>query len=1064
MNISEPFIRKPVATTLLTLAIALSGILAFQLLPVAPLPRVEYPTIQVSASLPGASPEIMASSVATPLERQFGRIAGVTEMTSGSQLGSCNITLQFELTRDIDAAARDVQSAINAASGFLPASLPSNPRYRKVNPGDAPILVLALTSDSLDRGAMYDAAATILQQKISQVDGVGQVNIGGSSLPAVRVDLNPTLMSKYGISGAQVRTALSTANANLPKGQLSDDKHTWVIAATDQLFKADEYRPLLIAYRDGAPVRLSDIATVTDSVEDLRNAGYANGKPAVLLFISREPGANIIEVVDKVHELIPYLRASIPQAINLDVMVDQTVTIRASIHDVELTLVLSVALVILVVYAFLGDLRGTLIPAVAVPISLLGTFSVMYLLDYSLDNLSLMALTISTGFVVDDAIVVVENISRYVEKGMRPFDAALRGAREIGFTVISISISLVAVFIPLLLMGGIIGRLFREFAVTLSVAILVSMVISLTTTPMMCAMLLRPHRHKHKDAPDDRELTGEGGSHPIPDSGLAIVDFFFSRAIRFYNWSLTRVLQAPLITLTVLAITIALNVHLFLIVPRGFFPQQDTGRLNGGIRVDQSASFDSTRARLSKLVAILNEDPAIENVVAFTGRSGGTRLFASLKPLSERKVTADQIIQRLRQKVIIPGAQLFLSAAQDLRIGGRQSNSQYQYTLQSENLKELQDWAPKLLAKLRTIPQLADLDSDQENKGLEVMVEYDRTTSSRLGINAQLLDETLYDIYGQRQVSTIYALLNQYRVVMGGAPQFLEDPSTLRHIHVTTPGGEQVPLHSISKNSVTTAPLSVNHQGVFPAITLSFNLRPGLALGDAVALVEQAALDIHMPGSITGTFQGTAKAFQASLDSQPLLILAAIITVYLVLGMLYESYIHPITILTTLPSAGVGAVLALLITGTELSVIAMIGIILLIGIVKKNAILMIDFALEAERKEGKTPREAIHEACMLRFRPILMTTMAALLGALPLALGTGTGSELRYPLGVTIIGGLIVSQILTLYTTPVVYLCFDNIRLWWLRLRGKPDPYALRRRAEQPASPAPRQEVATARR
>ena len=1024
MNISAPFIRRPVATSLLTLALALAGVVAFRFLPVAPIPQVEFPTISVGAALPGASPETMASAVAMPLERQFGRIAGVTDMTSTSYLGSTSIVLQFDLNRNIDGAARDVQAAINAARGQLPSNLPNNPNYRKVNPADAPILILALTSDTVDTARMYDAAASILQQKLSQIQGVGQVFVGGSSLPAVRVDLNPTVLNNYGIGLDQVRSALSSANANRPKGQLADAVNAWEITTTDQLLKADEYKPLIVSYRHGAPVRLSDVADVQDSVEDVRSWGLANGKPAVVLIVFRQPGANIIETVDRVRALQPQLQASIPQAIELSVIMDRTPTIRASIADVELTLLASIVLVVLVVFVFLRNVWATIIPGVVVPLSLIGTFGAMYLLGYSIDNLSLMALTISTGFVVDDAIVVIENISRYLEQGMRPVAAALRGAQEIGFTVLSMSTSLVAVFIPILLMGGIVGRLFREFAVVLSVAILVSLVVSLTTTPMMCAKLLK---------------SGKGVAH---NRIYRASERAFQWLLHSYDVSLSWALRHAGFTLLVAVITVCVNVYLYSVVPKGFFPEQDTGRVMGAIQADQDTSFQSLRQKLTQFVNIVLADPAVDNLVAFTGGNQGStnvgRMFMSLKPLAERKLGAPQVMARLRPKLAsVPGASLFLQTVQDLRVGGRLSGAAYQFTLQGDDLPELNLWAPRMLRKLQTLPGLVDVNSDQQNRGLQASLVIDRDTAARLGITPQMIDDTLYDAFGQRQVSTMYTQLNQYHVVMEVAPEFWQNPETLRDIYVRSATGQQVPLSAFTHFEPTTTALAVNHQGQFPAITLSFNLVPGVALGDAVTEIEAAEREIGLPLSIHATFQGTAQAFQASLANEPLLILAALVAVYIVLGILYESYIHPLTILSTLPSAGVGAILALLLCGTDLSVIALIGLILLIGIVKKNAILMIDFAIEAERTEGKRPEEAIYEACLLRFRPIMMTTMAALFGALPLALGGGAGSELRQPLGITIVGGLILSQLLTLYTTPVVYLYLDRWSLWFARLRKR---------------------------
>ena len=1011
MNLSATFIARPVATALLTIGVALAGMAAFRLLPVSPLPQVDFPTISVSASLPGASPETMAATVATPLERSLGRIAGITEMTSSSSLGSSRITLQFDLSRDIDGAARDVQAAINASRSLLPSGLPSNPTYRKVNPADAPIMILGMTSDTMSRGELYDAASSILAQKLSQISGVGQVTIGGASLPAVRVELNPTALNKYGISMETVRTIITATNANRPKGMVEYGDRVWTIFANDQAKKAAEYKPLIIAYNKGAPVRLSDVAEVTDGVQDIRNYGSANGKASVLLIISRQPGANII---DTVNETLPYLRNTIPAQINLDVMMDRTPTIRASLKDVERTLVLSIALVIMVVFLFLRNVRATLIPSVAVPVSLIGTFGVMYLCGYSLDNLSLMALTVATGFVVDDAIVVLENVSRHIENGMRPMQAALKGAREVGFTVVSMSFSLIAVFIPLLLMGGIVGRLFREFAVTLSVAILVSLVVSLTTTPMMCARLLKPANEEEY-----------GWFHRKTEG-------FFTFLLDMYRSSLAWALRHSWLTLLILFATVCLNVYLYIIVPKGFFPQQDTGRVMGFIQADQAISFQAMRTKLTDFITIVRQDPAVENVVGFTGGSQRNtgQMFLQLKPLAERKLSADQVINRLRGKLAQePGATLFLQSVQDIRVGGRASNAQYQYTLQADNLDELRTWDPKIKQALMQAKSLTDVNTDTQDKGLQTTLVIDRDKAKSLGINPSDIDNALNNAFGQRQVSTIYNPLNQYRVVMEAAPQYWQSPEGLRDIYVITSSGAQVPLSTFSHYEPTNTALAVNHQGQFAASTISFNLAPGASLSTATQEIQDTMNRIGVPASVHGSFQGTAKAFQDSLSSQPVLILFALITIYIVLGVLYESYVHPITILSTLPSAGVGALLALIITDTDFSIIALIGVILLIGIVKKNAIMMIDFALEAERSQGMSPADAIFHACVLRFRPILMTTMAALLGALPLALGRGDGAELRTPLGISIVGGLLVSQILTLYTTPVVYLALDRLRL-----------------------------------
>jgi len=1025
MNISAPFIKRPVATTLLTVGLVLAGILAFRFLPVSPLPQVDFPTISVSAGLPGADPETMSTSVAAPLERQFGRIAGVTEMTSTSNRGNTSITLQFDLSRNIDGAARDVQAAINAARGYLPANLPSNPTYRKVNPSDAPILILALTSDSVGKEKMYDAASSILAQKLSQVKGVGQVFVGGSSLPAVRVELNPTALSGYGISLENVRGVLSATNVNRPKGNLADGEKTREVHTNDQLSTASQYEPVVVTYRSGAAVRLSDVATVQDSLEDLRTAGFVNGKPAVMVIVFRQPGANIIETVDNVRSLLPQLEAAMPGGIRLSVVLDRTPPIRGSLHDVELTLMISGMLVILVVFWFLRNVRSTVIPGVAVAVSIIGTFGVMYLCGYSLDNLSLMALTIATGFVVDDAIVVLENVTRYREMGQSPYQAALSGTREIAFTVLSMSVSLVAVFIPILLMGGIVGRLFREFAVTLSGAILVSLLVSLTTTPMMCATLLRPEKPRR---------------HGVFYTTSGRV---FTWMHRIYETTLRWALRHSRLMLTLTLVTLVVNIILFHYIPKGFFPEQDTGRIGGNIQAAQDISFQAMRDKLLRIVDIIKKDPDVDYVIGFTGGGGGSttntaRMFISLKSFDKRKASAAQIITRLRGKLAhVPGAPTFLQPVQELRVGGRMSNALYQYTLQGDNLAELNVWAQRIQQKLRTLPQLVDVSSDQQNKGLQATLVIDRATASRLGITPQVIDDTLYDAFGQRQVSITYTLLNQYHVVMEVEPKFWQRPETLRDIYVPSTNGTMVPLSAFTHYEPTATSLAVNHQGQFPAITISFNLAPGVALGDAVKAIETANRQMGMPGSVRGSFAGTAQAFQSSLANEPLLILAALVSVYIVLGVLYESYIHPVTILSTLPSAGVGAILSLMLLRTDLSIIALIGIVLLIGIVKKNGIMMVDFALEAERREGKSPEEAIYEACLLRFRPIMMTTMAALLGALPLALGTGVGSELRRPLGIAIVGGLIFSQMMTLYTTPVIYLYMDRLRLWVEGKRGK---------------------------
>jgi len=1016
-NPSRIFIERPVATTLLTAGVALAGALAFQLLPVSPLPQVDFPTISVQASLPGASPETMAATVATPLERSLGRIAGVTEMTSNSSLGNARVTLQFELSRDIDGAARDVQAAINAARALLPSSLPNNPTYRKVNPADAPIMILALTSATMTQGQMYDAASTILAQKLSQVDGVGQVTVGGSSLPAVRVELNPTALNKYGIGVEEVRTAIAAANANRPKGMVEEGDRMWQIYANDQAKTAAEYLPLIVAYRNGAAVRLPDVAEVVDSVQDLRNAGMANGKPSVLVIINRQPNANIIETVDRVQALLPSLRASVPSTIDVAVAMERTTTIRASLRDTESALAIAVGLVILVVFLFLRNGRATLVPAVAVPVSLVGTFGIMYLCGFSVNNFTLMALTIATGFVVDDAIVVSENTMRHIEAGMSPYEAAVIGAREVGFTVLAMSISLIAVFIPILLMGGIVGRLFREFAITLSAAILVSLVVSLTTSPMMCARLLRPAAERK------------------PNRFARALERFGAFVLKGYRVSLAWSLRhGPLVMLVLLA-TVCLNVYLYVIIPKGFFPTQDTGRLVGGIQADQSSSFQAMRGKLRSFMQIVQEDPAVENVVGFTGGSqrNSGMMFIALKPLKERKESADQVIARLRPKLAKePGASLFLNPVQDIRIGGRQSNSTYQYTLQADDLAELRAWEPRIRAAMSNLPELADVNTDTQDKGLQTSVVIDRDAASRLGVTARMIDTTLNDLFGQRQVSTIYEKLNQYRVVMEAAPEFWQSPETLSNVYVSTSSGAQVPLSAFATYGPSSTPLGVNHQGQFVASTVSFNLPENVSLSEATNAIDREMLRIGVPATIRGTFQGTARAFQASLSSQPWLILAALLTVYIVLGVLYESFVHPLTILSTLPSAGVGALLALLLFKTDFSIIAFIAVILLIGIVKKNAIMMIDVALAGERERGLTTRDAIFEACLVRFRPIMMTTMAALLGALPLALSAGDGAEMRRPLGLAILGGLALSQLLTLYTTPVVYLYLDRFRLWAL--------------------------------
>jgi multidrug efflux pump len=1025
VNLSAPFVARPVATTLLAIGVVLAGAVAFTQLPVSPLPQVDYPTISVQAQLPGASPETMASTVATPLERSLGRIAGVTEITSSSSLGSSRITLQFDLSRDINDAATEVQSAINAARSQLPSGMPNNPTYRKVNPADAPIMVMTLTSDTLTRGQMYDWASTVIAQKLSQVRGVGQVTVGGSALPAVRVELNPTALNSYGIGFTDVRNALAAANANRPKGLVENGERVWWLYANDQAKTAAEYLPLIVSYRNGAAVRLADVAQVVDSVQDVRNAGEANGRPAVLLIINREPNANILETVQRIRDLTPWLEASIPASAELGIAMERTATIRASLTEVERTLLIAVILVILVVFAFLRRVRATLIPAAAVPVSIIATFGFMYVAGYSLNNLSLMALIVATGFVVDDAIVVLENASRHIEAGMAPKEAALTSAREVGFTVVSMSISLIAVFIPILFMGDIVGRLFREFAMTLSAAILVSLVASLTLTPMMCAYLLTPRRHE-------------------PGRVYQLSENLFNGMRERYARSLGWALRHPLVMVAVLLIAVGLNVYLYIVIPKGFFPQQDTGRLVGFIRADQTASFQSMQDKMSQMVSIVRADPSVDVVTAVTGGGFGARnsgfMFIALKPLNERP-SADRIVARLRPVLAkVAGANLFIVPVQDVRMGGRQSSGTYQYTLQSDDLDALRVWTTRLQNELTHEPKLADVTSDQETRGLQAMVMIDRTTASRMGITPDLIDQTLGNAFGQQVVSTIYTERNQYRVVMEVDPRYAQGPEALKEVYLRNAAGETVPLSAVARYDYSNAPLSVNHQGQFAAATISFNLPEGVALSEAAAVINDTSARIGVPATVVGSFQGTARGFQTTLARQPWLILAAVLTMYLVLGVLYESTIHPLTILSTLPSAGLGALLALIAFKAEFTVIALIAVFLLIGLVKKNAILMVDFALEAERT-GKAPAQAIFEACLLRFRPIMMTTMAAMLGALPLVIQRGDGAELRQPLGIAIVGGLILSQLLTLYTTPVVYLYVDRFwRFWQRTVRRRPVP------------------------
>ena len=1027
MNASAPFVHRPVATTLLTVAVAMAGAIAFTVLPVSPLPQVDFPTISVQAGLPGASADIMASSVATPLERQLGHIAGVTEMTSSSSLGSTNVTVQFDLSRNIDAAARDVEAAINAARTYLPANLPGNPTYRKVNPADTPIMIIGLTSDVYGPDKMYDEASTVMQQKISQIQGVGQVNAGGGALPSVRVEVNPTKLASYGLTMGNLQSVLSLENTNLARGQITNGDVSADIVMNGQISHADDYKPLIVGYKNGAAIRVSDVADVVDSVQNLRAGGYLNGKRSVTLQVFRQPGANIIDTVDRVYAQLPSLKASIPDGINTTVVMDRTTTIRASVFNVERTLLISIGLVIGVVFLFLRNGRATLIPAVAVPTSLIGTFTVMYLLGYSLDNLSLMALTISTGFVVDDAIVVMENITRHIEDGMEPFAATLRGAKEIGFTVITISISLIAVFIPLILMGGIVGRLFREFAITLSTAIVVSMAISLTTTPMMCAHLLKGERNRP-----------HGRIYMMSERA-------FEWVLNLYRRSLTWVLKNPGLMLTVLFLTIALNVAIVIKIPKGFFPQQDTGSLGGIIRGPQDASFPVMNAALQQAERVIMRDPAVQNVIGFTGGGGATNtgmVFVILKPLSERKISAADVINRLRPHLNqITGATTFLQASQDLRIGGRGANAMYQYTIQADNVDDLQLWGPKLLAAMTKLPGFQDVSSDQQNGGLDQLLTYDRMTAAKLGQTAGSLDSALYAEFGQSEVSLIYTQLNQYYVVLEVAPQYWANPDGLKDVYLHTSPSEATvngnsPLFTLAKDKTNTTPLALNHTGLFPSVTVSFNLANNVSLSDATLAIAQMEQKLGTPETVRGAFSGTLKAYQQSLSSEPVLVVTALLAVYIVLGILYESLVHPLTIISTLPSASVGAMLALMMFKEDLNVISIIGIVLLIGIVKKNAIMMIDFALQAEREGGMSTRDSIFTACMLRFRPIMMTTMAALFGALPLAFGNGTGSELRRPLGITIVGGLVVSQMLTLYTTPVVYLALDRLRL---RVRGRAD-------------------------